>query len=107
MLLKPTSIFASYEGYREVRLGLLQAVCHVMKVKFPEATDILGIATEPIGGPNDERSEDAIYFEASEWTEEMQTEALELQQELGILTNATEFRRSYREYPAESGSPAP
>lgn len=99
--------FKSYESYREIRLGLLECMCRVLKAKYTDATDIVGIATEPMGGPNDGRSEDAIYFDAREWTEEMQAAALHLQKKLGLLTNVTESRRSYTEYPTQSRPPAP
>ncbi len=103
LTLKPSlSIFESSGRYREVRLGLLQCVCKVVRLKFEDATDIVGFAFVPMDRPGDQRSEDAVYFDASEWTEEMEVEARELQSKLNILTNVTEYRRSYQEYPRQS-----
>jgi hypothetical protein len=107
LILKPSlQLFSSYERYREIRGGLLECACRVVKTKYPAATDIVGIATEPMGGPDDDRSEDAIYFDASEWTEEMQADALQLQQKLGLMINVTERRRNYAEYPSEAHTAA-
>jgi SEC-C motif len=107
LTLKPTlSVFKTSEQYRQARLGLLQCVCQVVKLKWPDATDILGMALEPLDVPGGLRSEDAVYFDAREWTDEMAEEAKELQTKLKILLNVTEYRRSFQEYP-EHSSPQP
>jgi hypothetical protein len=69
----------------------------VTKLVFPEAMDIVGFATETSRGQD--RSEDALYFDARRWTEEDEAHAKELQQKLSILTNARMGRTSEKEYP--------
>lgn len=93
----------SYEEFREVRRKLLNAYCMVLKTMYPEAEDIVGIATEDRTAVS--RSEDAIYLDAREWNEELQSEALSLQKEFDIMR---EFKRSdfrvleYPEVPTRS-----
>ena len=86
-----------YEQNRTVRQNQITHYCQVVKVKFPNAQHILGIATESGQGPN--RSEDFVYLDAREWTEELQAEALELQKEFNILNNINFFPISVQEYP--------
>ena len=88
----------SYEEYREVRGGFLEACVMVVKYTFPEALDIIGIASEPIN--NDlYSSEDLLYLDARMWSDELDKEAARLQKELGILVSATVTHASEREYP--------
>jgi hypothetical protein len=72
LLPRPNSV--AYPEYREVRRHLLEMYCMVTKFQFPEAKDIVGIATET-GLGEEHRSEDAAYYDASDWTEEEQAEA--------------------------------
>jgi len=52
--------------YRQVRRQVLEAYCMVLKVLFPEALDLVGVATEP--GEATARSQDVIYIDARDWT---------------------------------------
>ncbi len=88
----------SYEDYRTGRVRLLEACCMVTKLQFPAAQDIIGIATEP-GIHNEGRSEDALYFDARNWTVEMEEEARELQQKLELLVNPQILQSTEYEYP--------
>jgi hypothetical protein len=88
----------SEEEYRLVRRELLSDCCLVVRLQFPDAKDVVGIATEP--GLGRTRSEDAIYFNARGWTAEMETYARRVQSELSILTKPTQFRRVAQEYPS-------
>lgn len=74
---------ATYEEYREFRSKLLEALCLVTKLRFPEAEDIIGIATEP--GDAMQRSEDTLYLDAREWSDDMRREAMALEEDLGLL----------------------
>ena len=96
-LLLPHLKGVQYPEYREVRMKLLEAYCLVTKLEFPDALDIVGIATET--GLNKYRSEDAMYYDASEWGPEDEAEARSLQQDLGLLTNTTMFQSTENEYP--------
>lgn len=90
----------SYEMYREARSKLLEAYLQIVKLQFPEAINIIGLATET--GFNEERSEDFMYLDASIWTAKENEEALELEKELisqGLLAKRTMFRSNIKEYP--------
>ena len=90
-----------YEVYRERRRDLLEAYIMCTKSLYPQALDIVGIATE--NDPEAEhRSEDALYLDARGWTEEQQANARSFQQDIGLLTNLTKFAGVEREYPVES-----
>jgi hypothetical protein len=96
----PHPPFASERDYREVRLKLLEALCLVTRLKYPEARDIVGLATE--AGDVTRRSEDVLYLDGSCWSEELQAEAESLQRDLGLLTNLTgPFSATVKEYPTE------
>jgi hypothetical protein len=94
------------EIYRERRRELLEAYITCTKALYPQALDIVGIATE-----NDleaeHRSEDALYLDARGWTEEQLADARRYQQETGFLTNITKFAGKEREYPVEPKRSAP
>ena len=96
-VLLPSLYAKTPEEYREVRYKLLEAYCFVTKLSFPEALDIVGIATES-GNPGGS-GEDALYFDAREWTPELEAEAKSLQADLGLLTNVTMFSGKEKEYP--------
>jgi hypothetical protein len=96
-VLLPSLYAKTPEEYREVRYKLLEAYCFVTKLSFPEALDIVGIATES-GNPGGS-GEDAIYFDAREWTPELEAEAKSLQVDLGLLTNLTMHSGKEKEYP--------
>jgi uncharacterized protein YdhG (YjbR/CyaY superfamily) len=85
------------EENRRVRRHFLEACCRVTKLVFPEATDIVGFATQTARG--EYGSEDALYFDARQWTADDDTHAKELQQKLRILTNAQSGIASEKEYP--------
>jgi hypothetical protein len=99
-LLLPWPQGMSVTRYRELRYMLLEAYCIVTKLIYPDAQDIVGIATEADSIFSESRSEDAIYLDARDWTDEYQAEATRLQQECDILTNITgPFKSVEQEYP--------
>ena len=69
-----------------------------MKYKFPEALDIVGIASEPVR-PNVGSSEDLLYLDARMWSDELNSEAARLHQDLGIFASATTYNVHEQEYP--------
>lgn len=103
-LLLPVLRKHSYEENRTARAKFLQACCKVVKVKFPEALDIVGIATET-GMSEGGRSEDAVYLDARYWNEELEREARQIQQDLQILVNTTRTDFIEQEYPHVSSTP--
>lgn len=86
-----------YDEYREVRRELLAAYCRVVKLRFPDAMDVVGIATET--GTDDRRSEDTVYLDARTWTEQDQVQAERFVADLGLLREITRFSGVEREYP--------
>ena len=83
--------------YWQVRRQVLEAYCMVLKVLFPEALDLVGVATEP--GEATARSQDVIYIDARDWTPEMQAQAEDLHAK-GVLKNTRPIQRStILEYP--------
>jgi len=99
-LLLPRPKDIPHEEYRDVRGGLLERHIKITKLQYPEAKDIIGIATET--GFVDERSEDCIYYDAREWTQEDEEEAekdLKELKELGMYGKRHMFESKIKEYP--------
>jgi hypothetical protein len=101
-LLLPHLPSVSYEEYREGRLKFLEACCMVTKLKFPEAEDIVGIATE--SGRGVKGTEDILYYDARVWTEDDAAEARSLQMDLNLLTEVTKVEGTEKEYPVSRPS---
>lgn len=92
------------EEYREVRKNLLANYCLVTKLKFPRATNIVGIATE--AGLPSERSEDLIYLDASRWSPTDEAKAKQIQNEFGLLRKVSSGMSRECEYPVtHTGKP--
>lgn len=85
------------KSYREIRSSYLERCCYVTKLRYPDATDIIAVATEASDAPS--RSEDVMYFDARQWTDEMARQAAEDSQRLEILQKPTELRVHVKEYP--------
>lgn len=96
----------SEQEYRIVRRNFLEACCLVLRLRFPTATDIVGIATES-GSSIMERSEDAMYFDARNWTTSQEAEAKRLQEELQIFTDTKHSMMHEQEYPSVDTGPRP
>lgn len=92
-----------YEDFRKVRRKLLNAYCMVLKTMYPDAEDIVGIATEDRTTVS--RSEDVVYLDASYWNDALQAEALSLREEFDIMheLKRTDFRvQEYPDTPTQS-----
>ena len=94
---------ASMEDYREVRLGLLRAYCMVLKLRFPEAKDIVGIAVDA-ANTAEYGSEDLMYIDGREWTAAAEEEAKKLQKEFNLLTQTRRLSSTVYEYPVAGTS---
>jgi hypothetical protein len=66
----------------------------------PEGICIVGIASEP-GFANGGRSEDTMYFDATEWTAEDEARAREAAAKLDIQRNSKMFSVHDEEYPLQ------
>jgi hypothetical protein len=89
------------DEYRLVRRNLLVSYCYAAKIRFPELTDIVGFATET-GFDIETRSEDVVYFNASGWTEEEQSEESRFAREFGLLEEIREYRNTTYEFPLDT-----
>lgn len=97
---KPTD--EDYESYREMRSATLLAYCHGIKLRYPQVTEAIGIASEP----ETERvaSQDFLYVDL---TEEMSTDEVnswrEMMEELDVLQtpakDVTHFGVNGHEFP--------
>jgi hypothetical protein len=87
------------DEYRQARQNLLAEYCHVVKHKWREAQQIVGIATE--SGLGRIRSEDLLYYDASTWTAENETHAIEIQKQFGFLQKTRMTRGVSQEYPVD------
>jgi len=101
-LLLPKHPSVSDEDYRLARRSFLESCCAVVRLEFPDAKDIIGIATES-GEHHGSRSEDAIYFDARHWNADMENHANEAKEKLGILKKAKRFHEHAQEYPDAPG----
>lgn len=79
-LLLPEKKGVPYEKYREVRGQLLSNYCMITKLDFPDAQEIVGIATESARG--EYGSEDVSYLDARSWTPDEQAEAERIKAEM-------------------------
>jgi len=95
-----------YEENRLVRMNFLEACCRVVKLKYPDAADIVGVATESGRMEREGGSEDACYLDARIWTDENEREAKELQSKLAILINPNLKPIHVLEYPEPTTIPS-
>jgi hypothetical protein len=102
-LLLPKPEVSDEEEYRTVRREMLFGCCLVTRSRYPQAKDIVGIATETGNDPDMERSEDSLYFDARNWSEDLEAEAKEIQEATGLLTTAAKRVGLEREYPLLPG----
>jgi len=87
------------EEYRNVRMNLLMNYCRVTKLEFPQATIVIGIASE--AGLAPQRSEDFVYMDASGWSAKDEAKAKEIQSRYKLLQNVTPGATREYEYPVD------
>ena len=97
-LVLPRRSSMTYADYRDFRGRFLAAHCFVVKYLHPAALDIVALAVEP---PGEGMSEDIIYFDAREWTPEMEAEAKRLHEEAHIFESGSESRKPVWEFPID------
>lgn len=86
------------DTYRLARRNYLNAYCRVTKHRFPEASHIVGLATETLS--NNGGSEDLLYMDVADWTKADDDEAASLMQKLGLLKEVKEFSATEYEFPS-------
>ena len=87
------------EQYRNVRMNLLMNHCRVTKLEFPQATIVIGIASE--AGLPPQRSEDFVYMHASRWSAKDDAEAKEIQNRYKLLQKVKPIGMREHEYPVD------
>jgi hypothetical protein len=75
--------------------------CLVAKLRFPDAQDIVGVATETIALSKEGRSEDVIHVDVTTWTSEDDIQVKQIAQELKLSQDLQTFCDRYDEYPIE------
>lgn len=83
--------------YREFRRNFLGRLCEVVKLRYSDAEDIVGIATEL--GSKAGRSQDIVYLNAREFTEADRTNAQKFAKAYALLTNAVRSIGTEYDYP--------
>ena len=99
-LLLPRYPSIEEKDYRRVRGQMLQEYCMVVKLHHPDAQNVIGIATETLND-SENRSEDFIHFDATEWNENLKRQAQASKRDLGIFVNVKPFAGRIQEYPVD------
>jgi hypothetical protein len=73
------------EEYRRERERVLVDHCMIAKLYYPKVTQVVGLATAS-GLRGEERPEDLLYYDASNWTPEEEEYARRCQAETGWFT---------------------
>jgi len=87
------------ERHRDVRRGVMHSYCLALKLRFPEANDVVVIATEPDNwdGPS---SQDVMYCDISTFTPEDEAKAKAIQADFGFLAKIENLvHRTFNDYP--------
>lgn len=105
LLLLPREKYMSDTDYRAIRREMLTNYCKIIKSEYPEIFYIIGVAHET--SDKDYSSEDFVYFDASEWSDEDQHNAVALKteyEELHLLSERSMASRTfYSETPKMKG----
>ena len=86
----------SDKDYRKIRGDLLTDYCVIAKTDFPGVKQIIGVAHESSDEENS--SEDFLYYNATEWTDVDQKNAVELKKEYqskGLLGERKFIKTTY------------
>lgn len=97
LLLSPDLKSVTEDEYRVFRRESLMGLCEVVKLRFPDAEDIVGIATEK--GRAAFRSQDVVYRDAREFTEQDRMEAQRIAERTGFLTNPVRSASTFYDFP--------
>jgi hypothetical protein len=87
----------SHDEYRAFRNDFLENLCDVVIVKYPDATDVVGIATEPKGTTS--RSLDIVYADARKMTAADRASAQAFADCYEVLQNGTMSFGTEYDYP--------
>lgn len=93
----------SYEEYRRHRLIYIRDTARVVRWRWPDAVDVIGIAREGDDNPQG-RAHDAIYADFRRWTAADEVLAREFQSQTGVLADPVAIRQIECEYPEVSAT---
>lgn len=74
-----------YNEYRKYRVSLLYAYCKVAKLRARNAKRVVGLGFDSPSPDRKGGSEDLVYLDVSQWTPELEAEAVKIQNELGLF----------------------
>ena len=97
-----SSNFCSYEEYRKVRRVFLNDYLIISKTKLPNILDIIGLAIDTYNPDSQHNSEDLLYLDVRDWTNDDQIHAEQLEKEYlenGWLRDRVYLENEVREYP--------
>jgi uncharacterized protein YchJ len=97
-LLVPYLANHSDQDNRVVRANFLGACCKVLKHVYPDALEVVGIATDHRDA--DDWSVDYCFVDLRVWSDEDEREAVELQKKLRIFVNLRRSEGVVEEYPS-------
>ena len=84
------------DEYRNIRREMLKGYCTIVKAEHPNILHVIGVAHE--SADEQYSSEDFIYLDARDWSEQQQAEALVLKEEYilhGLLAQRTMESRTF------------
>jgi hypothetical protein len=85
LLVSPTKSPMSYDEYQDMRRWMLGEICRAVRYQFPNATDIIGIASDlRVSGGS---SEVVAYYDGRTFTEQDAIAAREIISKAGVLQN--------------------
>ncbi len=87
------------EQYRGIRAKMLTDYCVLVRLQFPDAEHVVGIAAE--SGDLELSSLDLSYFDAANWTPELAEQAKEFKRINGAFTDPTTTTWIDKEYPTK------
>ncbi len=88
----------SYEVFRIKRRSLLENLACAIKFKYPSAEKIACVA---IDSTEDCGSEDALFMDATDWSQELYDQGKFAHDKLGLLKTAKQNPQSFWEYPID------
>src|SRR5262249_30672205 len=96
----------TYDEYREYRAGLTQLYAQAILMRHSHLERVVAIACEPMGRGQGS-SEDILYAEQSDWTDEQREEVQDACRKVGIMRPGTkEVRWGGQEFPnVDIGAP--
>lgn len=98
LVLNQPTYAKSYEEFRTKRRNLLELLAYTIKFKYPEAEKIACVA---IDSTEKGSSEDALFVDATDWSQELYEQGKLAHDKLGLLKTGKLKPVSFWEYPVD------